>query len=124
MKSMLNRRHRFQIVAVTRARKYLLIKCTVSSTTMPKVMDATTERPKPISPTVNPQIPKAHRAGTTFGTILIKLISTRRRAIKNTSEIASQAPNAAINILRMFCSEILAHTTDNPEPRVNICEEQ
>ena len=50
-----------------RARKYLLMKWIVSSTTIPSVMAATTDSPRPTSPSTRPHMPNAMPAGAILG---------------------------------------------------------
>lgn len=99
-----------------RALRYLLKKCTVSSTTIPSVMPTTTESARPISPEIMPHKPNAMPAGTRFGIMLISPIFTERKANIKMNEMQKSAMVVALNMLLMLRMPMLANIMVVPVP--------
>ena len=83
------------------------MKCTVSSTTIPRVIATTIETANVTVPTEYPHNPKAMAAGTRFGTSEIKPNFTFRSTNKMTSEININAKIVPCSIAGTSRAEIM-----------------
>ena len=92
------------------------MKCTVSSTTMPRVRAAMTEMANPTCRMVKPHRPNAMAAGARLGIRLMTPSLKLFRAMISMAEMITSAPKEAPSMLWMLRWEMCANMMESPVP--------